>query len=94
MNEMSRVVMCSGLNQHVSSLWTCVSGLNESVIHQGGIVDFIQKNQEDVYSRMKNLNSSMNQVLKDLQSFSEHDLTGELDFVFHSFLLLSLTLMV
>ncbi|XP_070826653.1 EMILIN-1-A-like [Chaetodon trifascialis] len=65
-----------GLNQHVSSLWTCVSGLNDSVIHHGGIMDFIQKNQDDVYSRMKNLNSSLNQVLKDLQSFSDHNLTG------------------
>ncbi|TKS65056.1 EMILIN-1 Elastin microfibril interface-located protein 1 [Collichthys lucidus] len=65
-----------GLNQHVSSLWTCVSGLNDSVIHHGGIMDFIQKNQDDVYSRMKNLNTSLNQVLKDIQSFSEHNLTG------------------
>ncbi|XP_070687163.1 EMILIN-1-A-like, partial [Pempheris klunzingeri] len=64
-----------GLNRHVSSLWTCVSGLNDSVVHHGGIMDVIQKNQDDVYSRMKNLNMSLNQVLKDLQSFSEHDLT-------------------
>lgn len=42
-------------------------------------MDFIQKNQDDVYSRMKNLNTSLNQVLKDIQSFSEHNLTGELD---------------
>ncbi|XP_039979405.1 EMILIN-1-like isoform X2 [Xiphias gladius] len=65
-----------GLNRHVSSLWSCVSGLNDSVIHHGGILDFIQKNQDDVHSRMKHLNSSVNQVLKDLQSFSENDLTG------------------
>lgn len=65
-----------GLNRHVSSLWTCVSGLNDSVVHHGGIMDVIQKNQDDVYGRMKNLNSSLNQVLKDLQTFSEHDLTG------------------
>ncbi|KAK2854372.1 hypothetical protein Q5P01_007033 [Channa striata] len=65
-----------GLNRHVSSLWTCVSGLNDSVIHHGGILDFIHKNQDDIHSRMKNLNSSLNQVLKDLQSFSEHDLMG------------------
>uniref|UniRef100_A0A671VPC4 Elastin microfibril interfacer 1b n=1 Tax=Sparus aurata TaxID=8175 RepID=A0A671VPC4_SPAAU len=65
-----------GLNRHVSSLWTCVSGLNDSVVHHGGIMDFIQKNQEDVYSRMKNLNSSLHQVLKDFQSLSHHDLTG------------------
>ncbi|XP_022066865.2 EMILIN-1-like [Acanthochromis polyacanthus] len=65
-----------GLSRHVSSLWTCVSGLNESVIHHGGILDFIQKNQDDVHSRMKNLNSSLNQAFKELQSFSDHDLTG------------------
>ncbi|XP_041672564.1 EMILIN-1-like [Cheilinus undulatus] len=65
-----------GLNRHVSSLWTCVSGLNDTVIHHGGIMDIIQKNQDDVYTRMKTMNSSLNQVLKDLQGFSEHDLTG------------------
>ncbi|XP_060901583.1 EMILIN-1-A-like isoform X1 [Labrus mixtus] len=65
-----------GLNRHVSSLWTCVSGLNDTVIHHGGIMDIVQKNQDDVYTRMKTLNSSVNQVIKDLQSFSEHDLTG------------------
>ncbi|XP_028257982.1 EMILIN-1b isoform X2 [Parambassis ranga] len=65
-----------GLNQHVSSLWTCVSSLNDSVIHHGGILDFIQRDQDDVHSRMKNLNSSVNQILRDLQSFSRHDLNG------------------
>ncbi|XP_070763122.1 EMILIN-1b [Enoplosus armatus] len=65
-----------GLNRHVSNLWTCVSGLNDSVVRHGGIMDFIQKNQDDVYSRMKNLNSSLNQILKDLPSFTEHDMTG------------------
>uniref|UniRef100_A0A8D3EAJ5 EMILIN-1-like n=1 Tax=Scophthalmus maximus TaxID=52904 RepID=A0A8D3EAJ5_SCOMX len=65
-----------GLNRHVTSLWTCVSGLNDSVVHHGGILDFIQKNQDDVHSRMKNLNSSVTHILKDLQSFSEHDPTG------------------
>ncbi|XP_069574496.1 EMILIN-1b [Brachyistius frenatus] len=65
-----------GLNQHVSSLWTCVSGLNASVIHHGGLLDFVQKDQDDVHSRMKNLNQSLNQVLQDLQSFSKNDLTS------------------
>ncbi|XP_008300795.1 EMILIN-1-like isoform X2 [Stegastes partitus] len=65
-----------GLSRHVSSLWTCVSGLNESVVHHGGVLDFIQRNQDDVHSRMKNLNSSLNQVFRELQSFSDHDLTG------------------
>uniref|UniRef100_A0A8C2ZSN8 Elastin microfibril interfacer 1b n=1 Tax=Cyclopterus lumpus TaxID=8103 RepID=A0A8C2ZSN8_CYCLU len=65
-----------GLNRHVSGLWTCVSGLNESVVYHGGIMDSIQKNQDDVYSRMKTLNSSLNQVFRDLQSSSEHDRTA------------------
>ncbi|XP_040895718.1 EMILIN-1-like isoform X2 [Toxotes jaculatrix] len=65
-----------GLNRHVTSLWTCVSSLNDSVIQHGGILDFIQKDQDDVHSRMKNLNSSLNQILKDLQSFSEHTAAG------------------
>ena len=70
---------CSGLNRHVSSLWTCVSGLNDTVVHHGGILDVIQKNQDDVHGRMKNLNSSLNHVLKDLQNVSEQDVSGELD---------------
>lgn len=41
-------------------------------------MDLIQKNQDEVYSRVKNLNSSVNQVLKDLQGSSERDLSGEL----------------
>nr|XP_057934288.1 EMILIN-1-A-like [Doryrhamphus excisus] len=58
-----------GLNQHVSSLWTCVSGLNNSVVHHGGILDSVQ-------TRMKNLNFSVNNMLKDLQSFSDLGLAG------------------
>uniref|UniRef100_A0A3P8RKH3 Elastin microfibril interfacer 1b n=1 Tax=Amphiprion percula TaxID=161767 RepID=A0A3P8RKH3_AMPPE len=61
-----------GLSRHVSSLWTCVSGLNESVVHHGGILDFIQRNQDDVHSRMKNLNSSLNQAFKELQNVHAH----------------------
>lgn len=69
---------CLGLNKHVSSLWTCVSGLNDTVIRHGGLLDFIQNGQDDIHGRVKNLNSSLNQVSRDLQSLSEHDLTGEL----------------
>ncbi|XP_056267904.1 EMILIN-1-A-like isoform X2 [Pseudoliparis swirei] len=72
----SIVKIKEGLNRHVSTLWTCVSGLNESVVHHGGIMDAIQRNQDDVYRRMKSLNSSLNQVSKDLQRSSEHDLPG------------------
>ncbi|KAM7424815.1 hypothetical protein PAMA_000938 [Pampus argenteus] len=61
-----------GLNRHVSSLWTCVSGLNDSVIRHGGVLDMIQRNHDDVQSHMKNLNSSLNQAVTKLQNFSEH----------------------
>ncbi|KAM4593632.1 EMILIN-1-A-like isoform 2-T2 [Odontesthes bonariensis] len=56
-----------GLNQHVTSLWSCVSVVNESVIHQQDMLGFIQKDQENIHSRMKSLNSSLNQVLRDLK---------------------------
>ncbi|KAM4744051.1 EMILIN-1b isoform 2-T2 [Anableps anableps] len=61
-----------GLNRHMSGLWTYVSGLNQSFIHHGGLLDFIQKNQDAMQSRMKNLNASLTQVLKDLQGSSDH----------------------
>lgn len=47
----------------------------------------IKKNQDDVYSRMKNLNSSLNHVLKDLQSSYDHNVMGELDSTLLSFVL-------
>lgn len=76
----------SGLNRHVSSLWSCVGGLNDTVIRHGGMLDLIQYSQDDVHRRMKSLNSSLNHILKDLQSLSEHDVRGEsiLRFLLHS----------
>ncbi|KAM7405563.1 hypothetical protein PAMP_000004 [Pampus punctatissimus] len=65
-----------GLNRHVSSLWTCVSGLNDTVIRHGGVLDVIQRNHDDVQSHMKNLNFSLNQAVTRLQNFSEHAPTG------------------
>lgn len=65
-----------GLNRHVSSLWSCVGGLNDTVIRHGGMLDLIQDSQDDVHRRMKSLNSSLNHILKDLQSLSEHDVRG------------------
>ncbi|XP_053722736.1 EMILIN-1-like [Synchiropus splendidus] len=65
-----------GLNRHVSSLWTCFSGLNDSVILHGGILDLIQKDHEDFHGRLKNLNSSFNQVVKDLHTVSGQTQTG------------------
>ncbi|KAK7944302.1 hypothetical protein WMY93_000030 [Mugilogobius chulae] len=56
-----------GLNRHVSSLWSCVGGLNDTVLLQGGLIDLIQRSQDEVHRRVKNLNSSLNHALKDLQ---------------------------
>uniref|UniRef100_A0A3B3CZF2 EMILIN-1-like n=1 Tax=Oryzias melastigma TaxID=30732 RepID=A0A3B3CZF2_ORYME len=64
-----------GLNQHVASLWSFVSTLNESIIHHGGTLDFLQKSQDDVHSRLKNLNSTMTVTFGDLKRFG---VTGEL----------------
>uniref|UniRef100_A0A3B3B9K8 EMILIN-1-like n=1 Tax=Oryzias melastigma TaxID=30732 RepID=A0A3B3B9K8_ORYME len=58
-----------GLNQHVASLWSFVSTLNESIIHHGGTLDFLQKSQDDVHSRLKNLNSTMTVTFGDLKRF-------------------------
>lgn len=60
-------------------MWTHVSGLNDSLVQHEGILDFIQKNQNDVYSRIKSLNSSLNQVLKDFKGLPDHSVIGEFD---------------
>lgn len=69
---------CAGFNRQTSSLWTSVSGLNHSL---DGILGSVQKNQDDVYSRVKNLNSSLNVVVKELQKFYDQNSNGELGFL-------------
>ncbi|XP_055088169.1 EMILIN-1-like [Periophthalmus magnuspinnatus] len=56
-----------GLNRHVSSLWSCVGGLNDTVVLHGGLIDLIQSSEEEVHRRIKSLNSSLSNALKDLQ---------------------------
>ncbi|XP_077569289.1 EMILIN-1-A-like [Stigmatopora nigra] len=65
-----------GLNQHVSRLWTCFLGVNNTIIHHGATLDFVQDNQDDIQSWLKNLNASLNHILNDKQSFSDHRLPG------------------
>lgn len=65
-----------GLNRHVSGLWTCVSGLNQSVVDHGAVLDLVQRHQDDVDSRMKKLNSGLNQVVRDMQGLSEDQQPG------------------
>lgn len=65
------------MKQQTSRLWTSVSGLNRSLVHQDGVLASVQKNQAQVSSRIKAFNSSLSQVLKDLQSLSEPSGPGE-----------------
>lgn len=67
----------TGLDQQTSRLWTSVSGLNHSLVHQDGLLGSVQKSQEDVYSRIKSFNSSLSQVLKELRGSSELSSPGE-----------------
>lgn len=67
----------TGLNQQSTRLWTSVSGLNQSLVHQGGVLDSLQKTQDDVYGRIKTFNSSLSQVQKELRRLSEDSVSGE-----------------
>ncbi|XP_028849618.1 EMILIN-1b [Denticeps clupeoides] len=66
-----------GLNKHVSGLWNCVNGLNATVIAHGGFIDSIQTTHLDgIYSKIKNLNSSVVHLFKEFQAFTEQDFMG------------------
>ncbi|XP_007245414.3 EMILIN-1a [Astyanax mexicanus] len=66
-----------GLSRHVSGLWTCVNGLNTTVISQGEAIDKIQNvHLEIVHDKMDNLNSSLLNIFQEFQSFFEQDFTG------------------
>lgn len=66
-----------GLNKHVSSLWNCVSGLNNTVISHSEFIEILQNTHlDDIHGKIKRLNSSMVHILKEFQNLTEHDLTG------------------
>ncbi|XP_010890638.2 EMILIN-1 [Esox lucius] len=66
-----------GLNKHVTGLWNCVNSLNATVISHEGVIENIQTTQLDrIHGKIKNLNSSVNHILKEFQNLSEQDLTG------------------
>uniref|UniRef100_A0A8C1I8T4 Elastin microfibril interfacer 1b n=1 Tax=Cyprinus carpio TaxID=7962 RepID=A0A8C1I8T4_CYPCA len=66
-----------GLNKHMSSLWNCVSGLNNTVISHSGFIEILQNTHlDDIHGAIKRLNSSMVHILKEFQSLTENDLTG------------------
>lgn len=66
-----------GLGRHMSGVWTCVSGVNETLVHHGETLESLQKQQDQVHGRMKNLNSSLNQVLRNLQSLQDPEQPGQ-----------------
>uniref|UniRef100_A0A8C5H3E5 EMILIN-1-like n=1 Tax=Gouania willdenowi TaxID=441366 RepID=A0A8C5H3E5_GOUWI len=45
-----------------------VTGLNQSVVQHGGVLELLQEQQDHVHVHMKNLNSSLTLVLRELQS--------------------------
>ncbi|KAL6477256.1 hypothetical protein MHYP_G00130910 [Metynnis hypsauchen] len=66
-----------GLNKHVSSLWSCVNGLNATVTSHSSFIDTIQDTHLDgIHGKIKQLNSSLLHILKQFQSITEQDLTG------------------
>lgn len=66
-----------GLNKHVSSLWSCVNGLNATVTSHSSVLNTMQDTYLDgIHSKIKQLNSSLVLVLKQFQSMTEQDLTG------------------
>jgi len=72
-----------GLNKHVSSLWNCVNGLNNTVISHSGFIEILQNTHlDDIHGKIKRLNSSMVHVLKEFKSFTENDLTGQTFFIY------------
>ncbi|XP_026871731.2 EMILIN-1a [Electrophorus electricus] len=66
-----------GLSRHVSGLWTCVNGLNTSVVSHGVAIDSIQNvHLENIQDKLTNLNSSLLHMHNKFQTFTEQDFTG------------------
>ncbi|CAK6963153.1 EMILIN-1a [Scomber scombrus] len=66
-----------GLNRHVSGLWSCVNGLNITVMSHGDLIDNIQHVQlETVHSNIHSLNSSVVDLVKEFHDFFEQDFMG------------------
>ncbi|XP_047677506.1 EMILIN-1b isoform X2 [Tachysurus fulvidraco] len=66
-----------GFNKHVTSLWSCVKGLNTTVIHHSSFIDTMETTHLDrIHSKIKQLNSSMLHLLTEFRNLMEHDFTG------------------
>uniref|UniRef100_A0AAV2KF78 EMILIN-1-like n=1 Tax=Knipowitschia caucasica TaxID=637954 RepID=A0AAV2KF78_KNICA len=66
-----------GLNRHVTGLWSCVNGLNATVIGHGEVIHDLRDVQlEKVRSNIHKINSSLLDLAKDFHNFIEQDFTG------------------
>ncbi|XP_034017942.1 EMILIN-1a [Thalassophryne amazonica] len=66
-----------GLNRHVSGLWSCVNGLNVTLISHGDLINNIQNVElKNVDSRIHRLNSSLVDLVEEFQNFFEQDFKG------------------
>ncbi|XP_068433125.1 EMILIN-1-A [Clinocottus analis] len=67
----------TGLEHHVSGLWTCVNGLNVTVTSHGELIHDIQSVQlVDVHSDVRRLNASVLDLAEEFHSFMEQDFMG------------------
>ncbi|KAK3542633.1 hypothetical protein QTP86_031327 [Hemibagrus guttatus] len=65
------------INRQVSGLWTCVNGLNATVITQGEAIHNIESvHLENIHDKMNSLNSTLLDILKEFQTFTEQDFIG------------------
>ncbi|KAI5101953.1 EMILIN-1 isoform X1 [Silurus meridionalis] len=66
-----------GLNKHVTSLWSCVNGLNTTVIHHSSFIDTMETTHlENIHGKIKQINSSMLHLLQEFRNLIEHDFKG------------------
>ncbi|XP_060773435.1 EMILIN-1-A [Neoarius graeffei] len=65
------------ISGHVSRLWTCVNGLNATIVTQGEAIHNIESfHLENIHGKMNNLNSTLLDLLKEFQTFTVNDFTG------------------
>lgn len=65
------------ISGHVSGLWTCVNGLNATIMTQGEAIHNIESvHLENIHGKMNDLNSTLMNILKEFQTFTEQDFIG------------------
>lgn len=75
-----------GINKHVTGLWSCINGLNMTMIHHSSFIDTMESTHLDsIHGKIKQLNSSMLHLLQEFRSLMEHDFTGlSVNHIFHT----------